>query len=131
MNNVKAEKMNPEIKAAWVKALRSGKYEQATGALRTDEGGFCCLGVLCDLHRKSKKKGINPSWDGEEYLGSAGLPHQEVVDWAGLGNTNPDVSLEKLDEEGNTKTVKTNLTELNDDLDKNFCEIADIIEAQL
>lgn len=38
--------MNPEIKVKWVKALRSGRYKQTTGALY-DGGGHCCLGVLC------------------------------------------------------------------------------------
>lgn len=32
----------------WIKALRSGKYKRQRTALRCD-GGFCCLGVLCDL----------------------------------------------------------------------------------
>lgn len=32
----------------WVKALRSGKYQQAIGRLRRD-GGYCCLGVACDV----------------------------------------------------------------------------------
>lgn len=43
--------MNPEIKAKWIAALRSGKYRQGKGVLRrADE--FCCLGVLCDVVRK-------------------------------------------------------------------------------
>lgn len=33
----------------WIKALRSGEYEQTTGQLRDDKG-FCCLGVACDLY---------------------------------------------------------------------------------
>lgn len=40
--------MNAKLKARWVKALRSGKYKQCTGAL-TDGPGFCCLGVLHSL----------------------------------------------------------------------------------
>ncbi len=40
--------MNPEWKAKWLEALRSGRYTQIKGQLRTD-AGFCCLGVLCDL----------------------------------------------------------------------------------
>lgn len=38
--------MIPEIKAKWIAALRSGKYQQTKGVLK-DHGGFCCLGVLC------------------------------------------------------------------------------------
>jgi len=39
----------------WIKALRSGKYEQTNGRLKTpaihseEYDSFCCLGVLCDL----------------------------------------------------------------------------------
>ena len=32
----------------WVKALRSGKYEQTQSYLYYD-GAFCCLGVLCEV----------------------------------------------------------------------------------
>ena len=42
--------MKEEIKNIWVKALRSGDYQQGEGMLVND-GKFCCLGVLCDLHR--------------------------------------------------------------------------------
>lgn len=52
------KKLNPEIKKKWVKALRSGKYNQCDGQLRQGDT-FCCLGVLCDLHRKAMKKGDN------------------------------------------------------------------------
>jgi hypothetical protein len=45
--------MNQEIKAKWVEALRSEKYEQTNGILRS-ENGFCCLGVLCDVLDPSK-----------------------------------------------------------------------------
>ena len=45
--------MDKKLKAKWVKALRSGKYEQSQGYLKDelDEGrfGFCCLGVLRDV----------------------------------------------------------------------------------
>ena len=41
--------MTPELKAKWVEALRSGKYEQACSGLRAAENRFCCLGVLCDV----------------------------------------------------------------------------------
>ena len=44
--------MNPEIKAKWVAALRSGEYKQAKGQLRIGNS-FCCLGVLCNLHAQA------------------------------------------------------------------------------
>ena len=37
----------------WAEALRSGKYKQGHGALRSDGDKFCCLGVACDLGSKN------------------------------------------------------------------------------
>ncbi len=42
-------RINPELKAQWVEALRSGKYTQGQLMLRTPDNDFCCLGVLCDI----------------------------------------------------------------------------------
>lgn len=42
-------KMDAQAKAKWLAALRSGKYEQANGTLKTDGGRMCCLGVLRDV----------------------------------------------------------------------------------
>jgi hypothetical protein len=41
--------MNPDIKAKWVAALRSGEYKQGTGSLRNSQNEYCCLGVLCEV----------------------------------------------------------------------------------
>jgi hypothetical protein len=40
--------MDAQLKAKWVKALRSGEYEQTKHELECD-GAFCCLGVLCKV----------------------------------------------------------------------------------
>lgn len=85
--------MKPEIKEKWLAALKSGKYKQGKHALcRTndDEKSFCCLGVLCDLHRKTKKKkGFiwqqSDSKNDLMYNGSASYLPIEVQKWAGIG----------------------------------------------
>lgn len=42
------EKLEPEFKAKWVEALRSGKYEQGwRGLYDKDHNRYCCLGVAC------------------------------------------------------------------------------------
>lgn len=41
-------KMDPEIKAQWVAALRLGEYQQGFDQLHPSST-FCCLGVLCDI----------------------------------------------------------------------------------
>ena len=38
--------MDAQTKDKWIKALRSGEYEQGDSFFEKD-GRFCCLGVLC------------------------------------------------------------------------------------
>ena len=55
--------MDAEIKAQWVAALRSGKYEQGREQLRCNDK-FCCLGVLCDL----VKDDIGAAWEADYFV---------------------------------------------------------------
>ena len=48
--------MRKDVADMWVSALRSGEYAQTTQFLRKG-GGFCCLGVLCDLHQRRTNAG--------------------------------------------------------------------------
>ena len=92
--------MNSEVKTKWITALRSGEYEQGTGALAInavdDKVQYCCLGVLCDL---AVKEGVldapvlHPNSGLFEYqvTGNMGQPMYEaaflpqvVADWAGV-----------------------------------------------
>lgn len=47
------EKLDPELKARWLEALRSGEHKRGEGALcEVDDDGVtrhCCLGVLREL----------------------------------------------------------------------------------
>lgn len=52
MEEIEQPKLKPEIKQKWIKALRSGEYQQTKGRLKRDDG-FCCLGVLCDVYDPS------------------------------------------------------------------------------
>ena len=88
-------KMNPDVKAKWLEALRSGRYKQGRHVLKTKSGSFCCLGVLCHLAQKEGVVGrFRPSSIGEgygipvtdgdhNYVEDAGLP-PAVAEWAGL-----------------------------------------------
>lgn len=51
--------MNPEMKAKWVAALKSGSYKQGRERLRSKDT-YCCLGVFCDISGKGK-------WEGNEF----------------------------------------------------------------
>ena len=55
--------MNSELKAKWVAALRSGRYKQGDGLLRSRNDEYCCLGVLCDVYDPSRW-GDKPDYSG-------------------------------------------------------------------
>lgn len=83
--------MNPDIKAQWVAALRSGEYKQGQRAL-SHSGRYCCLGVLCELAVKAGAIERVTRTDGTYLYGSGEngwLLPSEVVDWAGVGSGNP------------------------------------------
>ena len=51
--------MDPELKAKWIAALRSGEYKQGKNRLHSNEdNSFCCLGVLCEV-AGYKKENVN------------------------------------------------------------------------
>lgn len=112
--------MNKRIKKKWVAALRSGKYKQAHGVLREINAfgtttGFCCLGVLCNLHAiehpKIAKKEKNPKY----YMGEKETLPLAVAKWAGI------------DPYGIIKGY-TDLVTLNDFDGRSFKYIANVIE---
>ena len=108
--------MNPEIRARWTAALRSGEFKQGFGSLRTACEGLCCLGVLCELAARAKvieaTRGGNGIWFYDD--ATNWLP-QAVQDWAGLPESNP-------------ITSSGNLVFLNDNLGWDFAQIADAID---
>lgn len=80
-------KMHPRIKQLWLDALRSGEYEQGAGRLHS-EGGFCCLGVLCDLYAKENGASwTQPTSDEPNDYGMNGeyvyLP-KDIAQWANI-----------------------------------------------
>jgi hypothetical protein len=62
---IKHVKMNPKLKARWVEALRSGDYKQGTKFLRTNEGAYCCLGVLNMVDKGCLAKDRGSSYPGD------------------------------------------------------------------
>ena len=108
--------MNPELKAKWVDALRSGKYKQGRIYLNSQGHKFCCLGVLCDI---SKMGQWVPEHDGNSrYVvrGNASGPRAALP-------------YQIEDEYGDVRQGV--LIDMNDDKRKSFAEIADYIEQNL
>ena len=91
--------MKSEIKKLWIDALRSEKYKQGTHRLRSSDNEYCCLGVLCDLHRRRmKKKGwvSNIDMGLKSYLGQTAYLPETVRKWAGLDKNSPFVGHQVL-----------------------------------
>lgn len=115
--------MNPKIKDEWVKALRSGEYEQGTSQLKySDSAGdrYCCLGVLADLAIREGVP-VNEEVHAEDrvastyYDGCFALLPSSVMDWAGLDEVDDDSPMPTL-------------VDMNDKNGRTFSEIADYIE---
>jgi len=105
--------VNTEVKQKWVEALESGDYKQDTGCLRSSSG-YCCLGVLCDLH--SKETGVE--WDNGVYLNKMSDLPEQVRQWADLDYANPRIG-------------EYSAFYLNDTKRKSFREIAALIKEHL
>lgn len=121
-------KMNQKVKAKWTTALKSGDYQQGPYALRTVEGKFCCLGVLCDLAEKADvipPAHLNEAYGNYSYgeirvgIGNNGYLPPEVISWAGFNQ-----------EDNDPVCDGRSLSSRNDD-GETFSQIADCIEANL
>jgi hypothetical protein len=114
--------MKPEIKKAWVKALRSGKYKQGHTVLcrdTVDGARHCCIGVLADI-------AVDGWW----------VANSGVCDdvWTlSVGNLKSRCSLppRKRDDIGLSDNEQGKLMYMNDQFLLSFDEIADWIEANL
>lgn len=66
----KFKKMNPDVKANWIEALRSGRYEQGEGKLKlmhedTSRSFYCCLGILSEVQGLDAVPGLPRENEGE------------------------------------------------------------------
>lgn len=109
MSTQKYQKIDPEFKAEWVAALRSCRYAQGKGYLRTAENTFCCLGVACDL--------IDPNIWTEFNLHA----YQHGNGFVYMPSDSYGIDFE----------AAVHLSELNDKHGYTFHQIADWIEANL
>lgn len=127
--------MNQEIKKEWVAALRSGEYKQGRKTMRNKKDEFCCLGVLCEVSRRSGigrwERGHDAYYfvtvsDIDEYY-EYYLPPYSVQNWSDLSHNG------KLPKpvDGRNGKLYGNLAALNDEAGYTFEQIADVIEEQL
>lgn len=61
-------KLPGEFRTKWLEALRSGEYSQTTGRLYdSNVGGYCCLGVACEIVGIDMRNESVSRWLLEEY----------------------------------------------------------------
>lgn len=114
--------MKPTIKRKWLAALRGKskkKYHQAHAVLHKYRGGYCCLGVLCDVIDPKGWQLIEDDhgrmW-GHGADGDCFMPPHAIRQAAGFVP-------------GNDPCGK--LSVMNDNARASFAEIADYIEENL
>ena len=144
--------MDAKVKKRWINALRGDKYKQAQGALcipgkKDNQDKFCCLGVLCDLYKRSKANVRKVKWTlveldpdnrGCSFGGDTITLPYGVQKWAGLIQADPQIVIDdirekyqsKLEESGAGDKDAIGLADLND-AGFTFKQIAKIIEEQL
>lgn len=118
--------MKRDIADKWTAALRSGDYEQGQHALHSN-GAFCCLGVLCELHRQEVGGEWSKYQSAEAHVRAGDLTYvtangdwdysllpEDVAEWAELASTNPGIPAHSC------------LSHRNDD-GWSFTQIADVI----
>ena len=77
--------MKVKWKKLWIKALRSGKYQQARESLRFGDA-YCCLGVLCKVvepHGRWKRI----SHGGYQFKGEYSYPPKDIAKKVGMRQT--------------------------------------------
>lgn len=111
--------MKKSVMKKWVKALRSGKYEQGIHYLNNGDK-YCCLGVLCEvLEIKKVKTHYSPlSSYGENLPLTTSLP-AEAMKLSGLKDSVGEITLPK---------GMVSLVVLNDMRKRSFKQIAAFIE---
>lgn len=104
--------MNQTVKKKWVEALRSNRYNQTRGTLRSPQNCFCVLGVLCDV--------VDPNgWGSNKGMSKA---------WRGSMGVIPSKLCSAIHLKGKDAA---RLMQMNDGERKSFKELADYIENNL
>jgi hypothetical protein len=133
-------------------ALRSGRFQQGTGALARRIDGtwqYCCLGVACEV---AAENGLDLPHEDTASAGGGVLRHYthsgrvtkdpfddfvnyvvlpaSVSDWYGFDNHDPDLNFDDIGEVlGEVRREPVSAAEANDGHGKNFAEIADAFDA--
>lgn len=109
--------MNADIKQRWVEALRSGQYKQGQGCLKQNDA-YCCLGVLCELHRQDFP---GKGWQRKNQHGgqfsyisrdAVNYPPEEMSAWTGLNPSVYDLLADANDSGADFPTIASLIEEM-------------------
>lgn len=122
---------------SWIEALRSGKYSQGEGHLRTKDDSYCCMGVGCDVYRsatglgkwvrKGRKYFFDYTDDKSSFQKDATMP-SIVGRYFGIED---DFMIRIRMTEKSRAVGNYGLMTLNDARYATFSEIADILEVAM
>lgn len=132
--------MKPEIKAEWLRRLRSGEYTQGKRRLRVTtakgEERYCCLGILCEMaveqgvikseplagDKYSDYKGTTHAYGDSQMSHATTVLPPEVIMWAGFPHDGRPLPV--------SPWINPWGVAIKNDDGMSFSEIADFIEAQ-
>jgi len=117
---MKKIKFPKKLRRDWLKALRSGKYEQCQGELKDSSinGSFCCLGVLGKILKIDDK-----DLEGKGDLTSKGFEFKHTIKFPKAL-----VQFNKKKKTRKNTDFCNHLISMNDDNYDSFNTIADYIE---
>jgi hypothetical protein len=124
--------LKPEVKTAWIEALRSGDYKQGRGLLCNAKDQMCCLGVLYDV-------GVDGDWsldkgaadNGEDVWGIRERMHSFYGDGFFYEVNASELPQTVLNKVGLEEYQQDQLIQLNDAEKRSFKYIARYIEKNL
>lgn len=134
--------VNTERVALGIAALRSGDYQQARGALCKD-GGYCCLGVFCEVALANGLEGVDVETTteamyaadysikdvpGKSYDREKGYLPRAVAEWYGF-KVSPSSKVADPLLTVSEDDFQVTATALNDSRQWSFGQIADAFEA--
>ena len=95
MKKITYPKLPPKFKTKWLKALRSGEYEQTTGSL-CDNGAYCCIGIAGKVQGISDKVLHNNGLFNADYFSNNLDRIKKVIPNALIGTVSNNSLLERL-----------------------------------
>lgn len=112
--------MKKDLKEKWIKALKSGEYEQGKHSLRSIYDKYCCLGVLAHL--------VDP--EGFSELKQT-IGYGRVFRYLGKTSGPQFLPRNLIKELGLSQEDLSELMDMNDHQEKSFCEISNWISANI